>query len=90
MLRETPAERGCFGGCLFSVFTGTILGVILGWMISGWYVTQIAQTTKDESLLLLRFMIIFISFLVGAVLGGGVGLIIAHKKAKDEVEEEVL
>lgn len=90
MLRETPAERGCFGGCLFSVLTGGIFGVILGWMISGWYTAQIAQTTKDESLLLLKFMIMFISFLVGAAIGGGTGLIIAHKKAKDEAEEEVL
>lgn len=90
MLRETPAERGCFGGCLFSAFTGSVLGAIIGWVIAGWYAVQIAQTTKDESFLLLKFMIIFISFLVGAVVGGGIGLIVAHKKAKDEVEEEVL
>lgn len=90
MLRETSVERGCFGGCLFSAFTGSVLGVIIGWAISGWYAARIAQTAKDESFLLLKFMIMFVSFLVGALIGGGVGLIVAHKKAKDEVEEEVL
>lgn len=90
MLRETSADRGCFGGCLFTILIGGVIGSLLGWLTAGWYSAHFSQNPQDESLLLLKFMAAVICFIVGAVLGGAAGFLIAKKKEKDEIEEEVL
>lgn len=89
MLRETPAERGCFGGCLLSTFIGGGSGALLGWLGGRWYTARLGGPS-DESALLLQFMAAVVCFLVGSLVGGGIGLLAARKKAKEELEEEVL
>lgn len=88
LLKETPAERGCFGGCLFTMFIGGACSALIGWVGTWWYSKYLAQSSNDESFMLLKFMVAIVCFVLGGILSGIISYMVSHKRVKDE--EEVL
>ncbi len=88
MLKETPQEKGCLRGCLFSFVLGGFSGGIVGYFFSTQYFAH-THMTNSSFYLLLKAGYVMVGFLIGMFVWWLGQVIYVKLFMKNEEEETV-
>ena len=89
LLKETKTEQGCFRGCLVAMLIGGLLGSGGGFFAAKSVAEQAIRESPGVGSNVaggIYFLFLAVGFLIGAFLGGIIGLVIERVSAKRERE----